>query len=1095
MQIKAIKFIISLCILLLLCPLYGQTQNYVQGVVYDNVKGVPLMGASVMLMNKNDRIMGGTATDMDGKFKFLIPEGIDKIAFSFIGYVKQTYPLELNKEYTIILKEETHSLDEAVVVARRVKKANTGMIQKDRVYMSNAISSVDMEPLEHQSFTSVDQLLQGAAPGLQVSFNSGDPGAGATLRIRGISSLEANSSPLWVIDGVEVVSDDYKVSDLQNFGSNPIGNLDPSDIESIDVLKDASSTAIYGSRGANGVIVIKTKQGRKGKPQFTFSAKYTSTFETHSIPLMNGDQQRMFVIEAEANANGGVDNVNNDKLNLLRGDLTDENAWLYNNNTDMYKMITRHGFLQNYNFSLSGGGDRLMYYWSMTYNNSYGTKIGGGENRFTSTIKLDYQMSTKLKISTKFSYSNSMVDKRSWVWPINGFNRWSSVKLNPQALARQRAAFLPVYNKNGTEYYIEDEGNGGHAIPSIGTRMYNPIAMIDNATFTARKNQFTALLGIDYNLMSNLVFSTKVTVDYNQEGNEFFAPSEALGVKEHHPSYNNGRRDDYYSMQLTNKNMLSYNPLNTDNHFLQLTGIVDLIYKKEEHTSLAYNRSASSDLMESNAAPMISSAGGYDNLATTLSAIVDLQYRYKNRYNFNFNVKTEGSSKYGKDNPFSLFPTAGFSWTIQNEPFMKDKEWLDELKPYFGFGMSGQMPNVNAMLSVTYANNPNGYMGDPYTYISKFANDDLHEERTTEYNYGISVGVLDRRITFNADVYNKRTRDLLMDEIISSSTGFSTRKTNFGTLENKGWELSFNVVPIDNRDIDFKWSVYFSISHNENKMLKMPERLADSDGYKESYGYGSGSGFRAKLETGAALGAIYGYKAKGVYARDEDAYVRDFNGNIVLTADGTPKKLRYSTNNGQEFKGGDMIYEDVNHDGVINDLDVVQIGDANVGYFGLFRHNLNWKNWAMGISFYYNLDQDVINGQRYQLENMNSESNQATSVMRRWRKQGDITDMPRAERYCDRNYAASSRFVEDVSYLKLKEISLTYDFGRHIVQKLRLSKLSLSCTCENIFTWTKYKGLDPEIAPNKGSLIKVGIDEQSTPTNSFKLTFGLRASF
>lgn len=1092
MRIKAIKFIISLCIPLLFCSLYGQSQIYVQGVVYENVKGAPLVGASVMLMNKNDRIMGGTATDLDGKFKFLVPEGIEKIAFSFIGFVTQTYTLEADKNYEIVLKEVTQSLDEAVVVARRIKKANTGMIQRDRVYMSNAISSVEMEALEHQSVTSVDQLLQGAAPGLQVSFNSGDPGAGASLRIRGISSLEANSSPLWVIDGVEVVSDEYKVSDLQNFGSNPIGNLDPSDIESIDVLKDASSTAIYGSRGANGVIVIKTKQGRKGKPQFNFSMKFTNTFETQTIPLLNGDQQRMFVIEAEANANGGVDNVNNSNLALLRGDLTSETAWLYNNNTNMYKMITRNGFLQNYNFSLSGGGDRLAYYWSMTYNTSYGTKIGGGENRFTSTIKLDYTMSTKLKISTKFSYSNSLIDKRSWAWPIKGFNRWANVQLNPQALARQRAAFLPVYNKNGTEYYIEDEGNGGHAIPSIGTRMYNPIAMIDNATFTARKNQFTALLGIDYTILSSLMFSTKVTVDYNQEGNEFFAPSEALGVKEHHPSYNNGKRDDSYSMQLTNKNMLTYNPLNTENHFLQLTGIVDLIYKKEEVTSLAYNRSASSDLMESNAASMIGGAGGHDKLSTTLSAIVDMQYRYKNRYNFNFNIKTEGSSKYGKDNPFSLFPTAGFSWTMQNEPFMKDKEWLDEFKPYFGFGMSGQMPSVDAMLSVTYANNPNGYMGDPYTYISKFANDNLHEERTTEFNYGISCGFFNRRITFNADIYKKKTRDLLMDEIISNATGFTKRKTNFGTMENKGWELALNVVPIDLTEADFKWSVYFSISHNENKMLKIPARLADSEGYKESYGYG---GFRAKLEEGSALGAIYGYKAKGVYARDEDAYVHDFNGNVVYTADGTPKKLRYGSATGAEFKGGDMIYEDVNHDGVINDLDVVQIGNANVGYYGLFRHNLNWKQWAMGISFYYNFDQDVINGQRYQLENMNSESNQATSVMRRWRKQGDITDMPRAERYCERNYAASSRFIEDVSYLKLKEISLTYSFNKNLVKKLRLSTLALSCTCENIFTWTKYKGLDPEIAQNKGSLIKIGIDEQTTPTNSFKLTFGLRATF
>ncbi len=1090
MRIKEIKFIMILCVPLMVAALKIQAQQatrYAQGMVYEKAKGNPIPGATIMLMNENNRIITGTVTDIDGKFKVAAPVGITKIAFSFVGLKTQEYPFDPSKVYEIILQDESKALDEVVISKKRVPKADLGLLQKDRKDMSNAVSSVDIKVLETQSVSTVDQLLQGAAPGLQVSFNSGDPGAGASLRIRGVSSLEGNNSPLWVIDGVEMIGENYSVSALQNFGSNPIGDLDPSDIESIEILKDASATAIYGSRGANGVVVIKTKRGVKGKPQFSFSAKLSSTQAPEQIPLLSGDQQRMYVIESRANK-VGYDDVNT--LKELRGDLTREDAWLYNNNTDMMDLISRNGFLQNYVFSLRGGGERLNYYWSLTYDSEYGTVIGGGFERFTTMMNLDYAMSNKFKIHAKFQYANTMKDKRSWEWPIYGFNKWDGKRLHPQALARERAAFLPVYNKNGTEYYIEDEGQGGHSIPSIGTRMYNPIAMIDNATFEERGNRFTSSLSMDLNIVRNLDFWGLVSIDYMQTGNEFFAPSEALGIKGHHNRYNNGQRDDSYNMQIVNKYRLIYCPLNTEVHYLQFIGVTDLLYNRSESTSLAYNRSASSELTESNAAPVIENAGGGHIMETNVSLVLDALYKYKDRYSFNFSLKTEGSSKYGKDNPYSLFPTAGFAWKMQNEPFLKETEWIEELKPRFSYGQTGKLPNVNAMLSVTYANNPNGYMGEPFTYISKFANDNLHEERTTEYNEGIDWSLFSGRLSGSFDYYSRTTKDLLMDEVISSSTGFATRKINFGTMKNVGWEFGINIVPIESKKANLKWSVYFNITRNRNTLLKMPERLSDSEGYKETYM----GGFQSKLLEGSVTGGIYGYKARGVYAADGDAVVHDFNGNIVYEADGTSKKMRYGSVTGDIFKGGDMIYEDINHDGVINDLDVVQIGDANVGYYGMFRHNINWKQWAVGLSFYYSLGQDVINGMRYSLESMTSETNQATSVLRRWRKQGDITDIPRAEDYCQRNYAASSRWVEDASFLKLKEVSVTYNVGKEMLRRLHLDQLAVFATGMNLLTWTKYKGIDPEIGLNSGQLIKIGIDNQSTPP-SLRLTLGIRATF
>lgn len=1095
MWIKCLKYIGVLALLTLWCADKVWAQGrYAQGIVYEEKKGNPLVGATVIMLNANNRMIGGTTTNIDGEFKVLIPEGITSISFSFVGLKTITKPFVPNEKYEIILKSDEKLLGEVVVTAKRERQADMGMISKSRKDMSNAITAIDMKVLETQPVASVDQLLQGAAPGLQVTFNSGDPGAGASMTIRGITSLEGNNKPLWVIDGAEVLGEDYNVSDLNNFGSSPIAGLDPSDIESIDILKDASSTAIYGSRGANGVIVIRTKRGKSGKPQFSANVTLTAVLKPEAIPLLSGDQQRMYVIESRANTNGGDDQST---MKELRGDLTRTDAWIYNNNTDMIDMLTRTGFQQKYNFSLRGGGDRLSYYWSMGYDTEYGITKGGGFNRLTTMINLDYKMSDKLKISAKFQYNNQMKDKRSWEWPIYAFNKWSGEKINPRSFAYRRAAFLPVYTQDGAEYYIDDEGSGGSAIPSIGTKMYNPIAMVDNATYENRENQFTSLLSLDFNITDNLNFYTMASVDYREGGNEFFAPSEAMGVFGHHPWFNRGMRDNSYSMLLMNKNRLFYRPVNNDVHYVALNGIFDLIYNTNGSTSMEYNRGGASDMTESGDAAMWSKASGTNGESTSISVVLDAQYRLLNRYNVNLSLKTEGSSQYGKDNPFSIYPTVGFAWRMEEEPFLKEKEWVSMLKPRFSYGQTGKLPSITNMLDVTYSSGSGGYMNNPYSAISGFAYDNIHEERTTEYNVGMDWDLFNGRFAGEFNYYTRTTKDLLLREMMSSSIGYTDgdgicrRYTNFGDLKNYGVEIGVTVVPI-RLESGFQWSMYLSATRNRQKILKMPEYVKDSE--VEGYTENVYNGFMTKLEEGSVIGGFYGYKAKGVYARDEDALVHDFNGNVVYEANGMPKKMRYGSSTGHIFQGGDMIYEDINHDGVINELDIVQIGDANVGMFGMIRNNFNWKQWSLGISFYYSLEQDVINGQRYDLESMKSDNNQATSIMRRWRKQGDVTDMPRAYDYASWNYAASSRWVEDASFIKLKEVSITYNVPLAFARKLHLKQLSVGVTAMDLWCGTKYKGLNPEIGLNTGTLTKVAVDKSATPPSA-QVAFSIRASF
>lgn len=1050
----------------------GQTE-FVKGVVFDENKNNPLPGATVMFVNRNNRVVHGVITNVDGQFELRKSGEETQIVFSFIGFKTQSMDISNKNYFEVVLQPDNQEIGVVDVVADKKPRAELGFLSIDKKELSSAVTSIDMQEMKNLPVTSIDQMMQGAAAGLQIISNSGDPGAAASIRIRGISSVTGINDPLWVIDGAEVIGDKYKVESITDFGFSPIGDIDPSDIESIDVLKDASATALYGSKGANGVIVIKTKRGKRGKPEFTFSSKLTFTQVPNTIPMMTGDEHRIFSIESYS---AGADNGTS--LPQLRGDLSRSDAWEYNNNTNWMDEITRNGYYQQYNTSLTGGGDRITYYWGLGYTNQYGTTKGTGYDRFNTRFNLDYRVSDKLKISADLSYINSLTDKRGQDHPLD-----LTTDIKPITFARNMGAYYPVYSKNGLDYFVDRED-----VVSITSR-YNPLAIIDYSTYLTKANRFMASTVLEYKIHKNLEFRSQVSVDFRESADNYFLPGYATAALPGEEIYNAGMQAEGYQLLITNNNRLTWFAMNKTNHRLTVTGVVNLSSERSNSTSVSYYNGASPQLRASDASAVIKSASGEFGTSKNIGMFLQGHYVFKDRYFLTVTGKVEGDSRYGKDNLYSLFPAIGGGWELSKEAFLSSASWINSIKPRFSYGITGSLPDILNLYDVAYGTGT-GYMGQTYNYPSKFAYDNIKEERTTEYNLGIDWSLFDNRLTGQFEYYDRTTTDLLLKETLSSTLGYTSQYVNFGSVRNSGIEFGITGVILKGSKTKLRWKSYFNVARNQNKLLSLPENL-DQDSFTATK-----EGYTSKLQKGDVIGGFYGYRALGVYANDDDAILRDSEGNTIYEADDvTPKYMRYGSNTGHQFRGGDMIYQDFNGDGIINELDKVQVGDANPDFYGGWNNTFNYRNWVLGVNLQYQFGNEVINGTRKSVENMSDSKNQARSINNRWRKQGDITDIPRAERLASWNYDASTRWVEDASYVRLKSVSLTYNFDKDAIRNLHLGvqNLSVYFTGYNLYTWTKYLGIDPEI-PIKGTVNMFSIDANSTaPARQF--TIGLRASF
>lgn len=1064
-----LKSIICLLVQLACLSAFAQ-EKQLTGKVYEQTRSNPFAQVSILFVSSSDLILTAYKSEKDGSFQVAVPANATKVVFSTVGYVKQEFHLAtVLGRLDVVMKPDDRQIEEVEIVAKIKPDADLGFVNINKRELSSSIASVDMKGIENLPVVSVDQFLQGMAPGLQVVSNSGDPGAAASIRIRGISSISGINDPLWIIDGAEVIGNNYTVQSISDFGFSPIGDLDPSDIASIDILKDASATALYGSKGANGVIVIRTKRGKRGKPVFNFNGRFTLSEVPRTIPMLNGNEHRIYSIERWT---GGSDNGS--ALPELRGDMTRADAWKFNNNTDWLKAISRTGIYQQYNTSLSGGGDRINYYWGLGYTNQYGTTKGTGYDRFNTRFNMNYRVSDKLSITADLTYTNSLTDKRGTRHPydINAGN-----EMNPLRLARQIPAYFPIYSKNGLDYFVDR--NAGVSFYS----RYNPLALIDYSQFLSKANRLMASTSINYKILSNLEFTTQVSTDFREASDDYFLPSYATDAIAGESTYNAGMQSEGYQLLVNNVNKLMWKPIDKEKHRLTVTGVANLSIDKSNNMEIRYFNGASPQLRAADASARISGiTGGYSD-QRYIGMFVQGHYALLDRYFLTATGKTEGDSRYGNDNAYTIFPAIGAAWDMTRERGIRNLEWISTLKPRFAFGITGNLPKIANIYDIAYATKI-GYMGQTYIYPEKFAYENIKEERTTEYNLGLDFGFLKDRVTGQFDIYKRTTNDLLLKESLSSTLGYANQYVNFGTVENSGIELGLTVDVLRGGKDKPRLKSFFNIALNRNKLIKLPDNF-DAGSFAATR-----NGFASKLQEGDVIGGFYGYRALGVYARDEDAYLRDAQGDLIYEADGlTPKIMRYGSVTGHQFKGGDMIYADINGDGVINQLDRVQIGNANPTFFGGWNNTLSYNKYTLAINLQYQFGNDIINGTRMIMEEMSDSKNQAQSILSRWRRQGDVTDMPKAQPSSDWNRVASTRWVEDGSYVRLKSVSFTYEAG-DLLKRWGLKQLSFFVTGYNLLTWTNYLGVDPEV-PIKGSVYLFGIDDSYTaPPKQY--TFGFR---
>lgn len=1075
MNITLIKKLL-LIVILSGCGAISMAQSTeIRGKVLQSNSTESLAGVTVVEVNQNDRQVNGTNTDQEGNYTLKISNTANRVRFSYIGYETKTVAISGRSVINVDLVQDAsrNNLTDVVVVGRRTEQVSNGFGITAKRDIIGAVSSIKAEVLADQPVTSIDQMIQGRAAGVQVVSNSGDPGAGVDIRIRGAGSISGGNEPLYIIDGIPIISTPFDNSAAgQNVARiNPIADINPSDIERIDILKDANASAIYGARAANGVIIITTKRGRTGRTDILLNTRFTLQESPPSIPVLSGPQYK--IMRLEALQNQGNINPLNDAARPLADDPTYASYLYYQNNTEWLKALKQTGFTNWYNLSVSGGGEAMRYNFSTSYTGTTGTFINTAFKRFTSRFNLDYKVSDKLKFSANISFARS---KR---------NDHANYQGTVYQIGHLRNPALPIYD-------IDINGRqlpGYFSLPGNQGSMDNPVAFARSVSNDAFSTNLKPNIRAELDIVKGLKYVSNASLDFVGENGLTFFPPEATGVIWNDIRFNAVDTRDYERTQMILDNLLTYSK--TINK-LKASVLLGNTFNTFQSSQLNVGTFATgSSLLHT-----LGSSGGYSRVAASRSSetIVSLFTKadliYNDRYGFNVTVRRDGSSKFGGNNKYANFPSVGGYWRASAEPFLARLRFLTDLKFRASWGQLGNsgIPNYAYISQFSPGANYNGDNG--VTQRNPELND-LRWETIESTNLGMDLDLFKGRFTATFEVYNRLTKDLLFNLTVPTSSGLSgSILTNLGSIRNRGVEAEVAYTAIKaKKPGKFEWNVSFNIGRNSNMVTSLPGGTLKNPNAFANFG--------SQIKQGDPLGTYYGLVFKGVYATDNDAVVRDIKGNPIYALDGvTPRKMRLNSETGDTLRGGDAIYEDFNHDGIINDQDRVLIGNANPDFFGGLNNEFIYKNFSVKffIQFYYG--NDIINGMRYTLEKMDNADNQAITTLRRWRKQGDITDMPRALNGNNRNSQGSTRWIEDGSYARIKFITLNYRFPRQLVQRAKLNGVDAFFTANDLFTFSKYTGADPEISisPFGNDPAFIGVDRGLNP-RSRGYTLGINFRF
>ncbi len=1105
---KQISKILLLLLLTLLPGLALAQKMLVRGTVMDGTFNEPMAGANVIWQNKDGRTITGTQTDFNGEFSFQeVMRAGDMLVISFTGYKKMEIQLTPSQNvYEVTLVEESVALKDVEITTAR--RQQSGMLRISERDVTTSAKRIDMSELEDLAVADATDALQGRVAGVDIVATSGAPGAGMSIRVRGTTSINGSSEPLVIVDGFPYetkIEDDFDFSTADENDYATMLNISPDDIKEITVLKDAAATAIYGSKAANGVLMITTKRGSVSKPTIAYSFKGTMSKRGKPMPMLSGDQYTSLIMEEMYNAGITFDprrypQLANDAYNLY-------NYYNYGQNTDWYDESTQRGYSQDHSISISGGSQKAQYRVSFNYYNSEGTTIGEGYDRFSSRINLDYNISSKLKFSASMSYTYSNTD-RNYVTALK-----SSVNVLSQAYNRPPNMSVYEYDELGNltdNYFTPAKMLDSDYWRNTYNSPYNPVAMANEGYYRQKGNRVMPNIQLQYLPVNWLRYSLEISFDVNNVKHNAFVPQSATGRPWTENTINVGMDKDTESFAFTTNNKLIFTPDLGEDHSLQ----VALVLRTEDSRNKNFVDAATNlasiylDDPSNGGTPITNNSlfGSSTSEVRNMGTIFQIQYSYLDRYILGLAGNYEGSSKFGDGNRWAYYPSYSGRWRLSGEPLLADiaeKIQMSEWSIRASYGESGSSRALtNYASQATYETFANTYNGKSGTYQSGMQLSRLKWERTRSLTVGTDLGFFNDRFNTHFEWYYKNSDQLIeKNRAIPTSTGYASASfINSAGMKNQGWEWDVDVVAYRNKD----WFVKVSgnLARNENKLkddLEYSGTWASNALSKESY---------PTLQlAGQPLGSYYGYIYEGVYMNSDETVARDANGNKIYTFDTNGNRVpvymrfNYPTTDYQ-FVAGDAKYKDVNHDGNINEQDVVYLGNGNPLLTGGFGFNVKWRQWSLNTFFNFRYGNDVVNIARARAESMNSFSNQAISTLRRWTHEYTVEEvangtaptnlLPRAVYQRGYNSLASSRYIEDGSFLRFKTATLKYDFPKEMLSHTPLSQASIYFQMSNLFCWTDYTGADPEVSV--ASATKPGYDEANTP-RSKDFILGLSVKF
>ena len=1088
--------------LLLILPVvvWAQGITRVRGTVVDEY-GDPAIGAAIQEIDKNNRVYNYAVTDINGEFTIPVKNPKNKIKVSYVGMKPQLFDIEPTLKITL---ESASNLTEVVVVGDKIGSDNSMPIPIREI--SGAMQTINTKAFEGLSVSSVDDALQGRLAGLDIVSSSGDLGAGSSMRIRGSGSINSNAEPLIVLNDIPYESHVNESFDFANATQEQFANLlsiNPEDIEEISVLKDGAAAAIYGARGANGVILIKTKRGVKGPPKVQLLYKFSSHKQPRGRRMLSGDDYTMLMKQAYFNP---AQNENACNIPEYNYDPTYSEYQNFNNNTDWVKEVTQIGYTSDATFNITGGGDKARYRVSLGGLNQSGTIINQKYDRVSSLMNLDYQVSSRLKFSTEFSLTHS---KNKKTYQDGDDGNFSSSILD---IAYRKMPNVGVYRKdsNGNltnEYYI---------IPRTSTlddsqkNLVNPVALANLARYYETSMRIIPTLRLQYEILDPTVhrlrYNGYVQFDIENKKDDKELPRAVTSFNWDSDAVNRAYRRDAESHNMQTKHELLFVPSLGESHSFLMMGAWELTAgnsQVQEFRNSNLPNGISSPLADGVDRIVGSSRGEWRSMAYMGRA----HYAFLNRYILDATVRRDGSTRFGPRNRWGTFPALSAKWILSDEKWFKEWEWMNMFGIRAGFGKTGRMPDYEYLHYARY-NSSYGTDGGHNSYLdistlkpSTIRLSNLKWETATSYNLGFDINLFNYKYNMDVNLFYEDDSDLLFrDQVIPSSTGFGAISyINGGALEKRGWEVNFYTTDLVKAG-DWKFDVNVNLSNNTSKITDLlPEILEAYQG--DFVKTPSSSRYVNRIQLNNAYGSIYGLKYKGVYqwsdyeeGREGTCPVaRDAAGNVIKDAAGNPLPMYYDYGGiNYKFRGGDAIYDDINHDGNIDELDVVYLGNCNPKIFGGFGATVRWKGLSVNAFFNFRAGNKIVNYARMRAENMYTNDNQSIATNWRWRKEGDITEMPRALYKSGYNWMPSDRFVEDGSFLRFKYLTFNYEVPKEVVNRMHLSATNFYLTLNNICTWTKYTGVDPEISPN--SLTGIAEDWSSTPRSQY-FTFGATIGF